>query len=160
MSTEAAPRSALIVDGSSLWASMKGLGWDMDFAALRDFTDLEARATYFATINDRQFNPMRPLADWLGRNGWEVNTRPHGAMDVDMAVAMLEMAPTVNHFFLVTGEDSLAPAVRAVQRRGCRVTVMCGGDWPQKELRVCASEIMELIDLKPRLARAGKKENV
>lgn len=155
-------RLALVVDGPNIWATAKALGFDIDYKALLTaFSDQAAlaRALYFTPMaDDGDFNPLRPLVDWLECNGYQVVTKPHGSINLDLAVSMLEMAGTIHHFVLASGNGDFVPVVDAVQRRGRRVTVLssikCRPSACSEDLRRAADAFIDLEDMRPAIARA------
>ena len=51
-------------------------------------------------------------------------TRTKGNMDIEIAVDMLEIAPSVDHIVLFSGDGDFRKLIEAVQRKGVRVTVV------------------------------------
>lgn len=155
-------RIALVVDGPNIWATAKALGFDIDYKALlAAFSEQAAlaRAVYFTPMAEHdEFNPLRPLVDWMEFNGWTVTTKPYGSTNLDLAVSMLEMAGTVHHFVLASGNGDFLPVVDAVQRRGRRVTVLSSiksrPGHCSEDLRRAADAFIDLEDLRPAIARA------
>lgn len=169
----------LMVDGANLYSAVKALGFDLDYKAMRAYFASKGtlvRALYFTALFETdEFSPLRPLVDFLDYNGWQVETKPaktftdlqgnrrvKGDMDVDLAVAALEMAEHADHFILVTGDGDFFPLVEALQRRGKRVSVLstikstpalCSDD-----LRRQADCFIELDTLKPHMTREQKKD--
>ena len=75
-----APRRALFIDGSNLYAAAKTLGFDIDYRKLRQFFEGGAwllRSYYYTAIaDDQDYSPVRPLADWLDYNGFYLVSKP------------------------------------------------------------------------------------
>ena len=134
-------RLALFIDGSNLHAAAKTLGFDIDFKLLRAEFERRGkllRAYYFtALLEQEEFSPLRPLMDWLTYNGFTVITKPakdfidaqgrrkiKGNMDVELAVAAMELAPHLDHAVLFSGDGDFRPLVEALQRQGVRVSVV------------------------------------
>lgn len=169
---------ALVVDGPNMWACARGLNFDIDYKALRELFIRKGpliRAFYFTGMDDRdEFNPIKPLADWLDYNGWRVVSKPlkeftdhdgrkrfKGNMDMEIAVAMLDLADTVDHFVLFSGDGDFATLVDALQRRGRRVSVVSS---IKTRPPVCADELrrqadcfVEMDEIKAAFTRAGKE---
>jgi len=167
-------RVAVFIDGANLHYSARGLGFQIDFAALLDFfgqTTYLVRAYYYtAMLETEEYNPVRRLADWLGYNGYRVVSKPakdqmdatgrrfiKGNMDVDLAVDMLEMAPSLDHIVLFSGDGDFRRVVEAIQRKGVRVTVVSTLETQPPmvadELRRQADAFIELADIEERIAR-------
>ena len=167
-------RIALFIDGPSLYAIAKTLGFDIDFRRLlEEFQSrgILVRAFYYTTIfEDQDFVPIRPLTDWLAYNGFTVVTKPakefddgHGRrktkrnMTVEIAVGAMELADHVDQIVLFSGDGDFASLVEAVQRRGVRVTVVStiSSQPPMiaDELRRQADVFTDLVDLQSKLGR-------
>jgi uncharacterized LabA/DUF88 family protein len=174
MAVYPANRTALFIDGANLYSTAKALGFDIDYKRL--LTEFQRQGTlvrafyYTAVIEDEQFSSVRPLLDWLGYNGFTVVTKPakefidasgnrkvKGNMDIELAVHAMEFADHVDHVVLFSGDGSFRPLVKAVQRRGVRVTVVSTiSSQPPiiaDELRRQADEFTDLTDLQPRIDR-------
>ena len=135
-------RLALFIDGANLYSAAKGLGFDVDYRKLlEEFRKrgVLIRAYYYtALVEDQEYSPIRPLVDWLDYNGFRLVTKPareyvdsqgrkrwRGDMDVEIAVDMMEMAQAgADHLVLFSGDGDFRVLVEAVQRKGCRVTVV------------------------------------
>ena len=67
-------RLALLIDGANLYLSAKALGFDIDYKLLRqEFVNRGKllRAIYYtALVENDDYSPIRPLADWLNYNGF------------------------------------------------------------------------------------------
>jgi len=75
--------------------------------------------------------------DWLDYNGYHVISKPareftdrdgrrkiKGNMDVEIVIDMLTMADHIDHIILFSGDGDFRAAIRAVQAKGTRVTVV------------------------------------
>ena len=96
------------------------------------------RAFYYtAVIEDQEYSSIRPLIDWLDYNGYSVVTKAtkefvdqtgrrkiKGNMDIELAVDAMEIAGTIDHMVLFSGDGDFRSLVEAVQKRGVRVTVV------------------------------------
>jgi uncharacterized LabA/DUF88 family protein len=174
MTVSSANRTALFIDGASLYSATKALGFDIDYKRLlKEFQShgTLVRAFYYtAVIEDQEFSSVRPLLDWLDYNGFTVVTKPtkqfidangyrkvKGNMDIELAVNAMELADHVDHIVLFSGDGNLRSLVEAVQRRGVRVTVVStiSSQPPMiaDELRRQADEFTDLIDLQSGIGR-------
>src|SRR6266700_2669831 len=132
---------ALFIDGINTHAAARALGFDIDYKRL--LTEFRNRGTlvrafyYTVVIEDQEFSPIRPLLDWLDYNGFTVVTkrakefddgegrrRSKRSMGVELAVNAMELAEQVDEIVLFSGDGDFRALVRAVQRRGVRVTVV------------------------------------
>ena len=132
---------ALFIDGANLYATAKALGFDIDYKKLlKEFQSKGylLRAYYYTALAEGQeYSSIRPLIDWLDYNGYTVITKPtkefvdatgrrkiKGNMDIELAVQMMEMAESVDHFVLFSGDGDFRSLVEAVQRKGRKVSVI------------------------------------
>jgi len=167
-------RIAIFIDGSNLYAAARALGFDIDYKRLLEYFKSEGylvRAFYYtALVDDQEYSPIRPLVDWLDYNGYTMVTKPtkeytdstgrrkiKGNMDIELAVDVMEMAETLDHLILFSGDGDFRRLVEAVQRRGRRVTVVStvksSPPMVADELRRQADRFLELADLMPQIAR-------
>ena len=96
------------------------------------------RAFYYTALTeDQEYSPIRPLVDWLDYNGYSMITKPmkeftdsngrkkiKGDMNIELAIDMMEMAESVDHVLLFSGDGDFRRLVEAVQRKGVRVTIV------------------------------------
>jgi uncharacterized LabA/DUF88 family protein len=171
-------RLALFIDGSNLYAAAKALEFDIDYKKLLE--EFSRRGTllrafyYTALLDDQEYSPLRPLVDWLDYNGYTLVTKPtkeftdafgrrkvKGNMDIELAIDVMEMAPHVDHIVLFSGDGDFRRLIEAVQRKGCRVTVVSTVKTQHPmvadELRRQADIFLELMDLAPSIGRMPEK---
>jgi len=169
-------RIALFIDGSNLYAAARSLGFDIDYRKLLNFFKKRGylvRALYYtALIEDQEYSPIRPLVDWLDYNGYTMVTKPtkeftdasgrrkiKGNMDIELAVDVLEMAQSLDHLYIFSGDGDFRRLVEAVQRQGKRVsivsTVRSSPSMAADELRRQADEFLELDELKSKISRVS-----
>jgi uncharacterized LabA/DUF88 family protein len=161
-------RTALFIDGVSLYSASRNLGFDVDYRELREYFQKETmliRAYYYSAIVEKEeYSPLKPLTDWLSYNGYMLVTkaareftdingrkRVKGDMSVELAVDMMEMAPKIEHAILFSGDADYRRVVEAVQRMGVRVTVVSTiktqPPMAADELRRQADEFVDLVDI-------------
>ena len=161
-------RIALFIDGANLYSAARSLNADMDFKKLIEFfrsSGVLVRAYYYtAIVEGEEYSPIRPLVDWLDYNGFTMVTKPvkrytdasghtrtKGNMDVEIAVDMLSLAPSIDHAVLFSGDGDFRRLVEAVQDKGVRVSVVSTlkSQPPQAadELRRAADQFVDLSDL-------------
>jgi uncharacterized LabA/DUF88 family protein len=167
-------KSALFIDGANLYATAKALGFDIDYKRLlREFQSRGylLRAFYYtAVIEDQEYSSIRPLIDWLDYNGYSVVTKAtkefvdqtgrrkvKGNMDIELAVDAMELAGTIDHMVLFSGDGDFRSLVEAVQRRGVRVTVVSTistqPPMVADELRRQADIFLDIVDLQSKIGR-------
>ncbi len=161
-------RIALFIDGSNLYAAAKSLDFDIDYKRLLEFFSSQGhlvRAFYFtALLEDQEYSPIRPLVDWLDYNGYTMVTKPakeftdsagrkkiKGNMDIELAVDMFEMADSIDHAVIFSGDGDFRRLVESVQRKGLRVSVVSTmrskPPMIADELRRQADVFIELVDI-------------
>ncbi len=165
---------ALFIDGANLYATSKSLGFDIDYKRLLSEFKNESyllRAYYYTALAEEQeYSSIRPLIDWLDYNGYTVVTKPtkefvdaagrrkiKGNMDIELAVQAMEMAESIDHMVLFSGDGDFRSLVEAIQRKGRKVTVVSTltSQPPMiaDELRRQADHFVELADLKDKIGR-------
>src|SRR5215208_3207261 len=167
-------KSALFIDGANLYATAKALGFDIDYKRLlREFQSRGylLRAFYYtAIIEDQEYSSIRPLIDWLDYNGYSVVTKAtkefvdqtgrrkvKGNMDIELAVDAMELAGSIDHMVLFSGDGDFRSLIEAVQRRGVRVTVVSTmtsqPPMVADELRRQADEFIDIVQLQSKIGR-------
>jgi uncharacterized LabA/DUF88 family protein len=165
---------ALFIDGANLYATAKTLGFDIDYRRLLAEYKSQGsllRAFYFtALIEDQEYSSIRPLVDWLDYNGYHVVTKPtkefvdatgrrkiKGNMDIELAIAALDIAEHIDHMVLFSGDGDFRSLVESMQRRGVRVTVVSTTSTQPPmvadELRRQADEFVDLAHLQKLIGR-------
>lgn len=168
-------RIALFIDGANLYAAARALGFDIDYRKLLDefrSRGYLVRAFYYtAIVEDQEYSSLRPLVDWLDYNGYMVVTKPakeftdstgrrkvKGNMDIELAVDAMELAPSITHMVLFSGDGDFRSLVEAIQRKGVKVTVVSTVSTQppmmSDELRRQADVFLDLADLQGRVGRA------
>jgi uncharacterized LabA/DUF88 family protein len=167
-------KTVLFIDGANLYATTKGLGFDIDYRRL--LKEFQARGNllrafyYTALIEDQEYSSIRPLLDWLDYNGYTVVTKPakeftdsagrrkvKGNMDIELTVDAMEIAEHIDHMVLFSGDGDFRPLVEAVQKKGVRVTVVSTittqPPMIADELRRQADIFLDLASLQDRVGR-------
>ncbi len=168
-------RLALFIDGSNLYAAARALNFDIDYKRLLEHFASKGRMIrafyYTALVEDQEYSPIRPLVDWLDYNGYTMVTKPtkeftdqtgrrkiKGNMDIELAIDVMEMASHLDHIVIFSGDGDFRRLVEAVQRRGCRVTVVSTvrsqPPMVADELRRQADNFLELQELADEICRA------
>jgi uncharacterized LabA/DUF88 family protein len=167
-------RIALFVDGANLYGAAKGLQFDIDYKRLLELfarKGVLVRAFYYTALaEDQEFSPLRPLIDWLDYNGYSVVTKAtkefidqtgrrkvKGNMDIELAVDAMELAGTIDHMVLFSGDGDFRSLVEAVQRKGVRVTVVSTVSTQPPmvadELRRQADIFVDIVTLQGKIGR-------
>ncbi len=165
---------ALFIDGANLYSAAKSLGFDIDYGKLLKFFSTKGRlirAFYYTALpEDQAFLPIRPLIDWLDYNGYTMVTKPiksyvdsmgkrktKSNIDIELAVDLMEMAETLHHAIIFSGDGDFTKLVEAIQRKGVRVsvvsTVNSSPPMVSDDLRRQADCYMDLSDLAPEISR-------
>lgn len=171
-------RLALFIDGGNLFATSKALGFDIDYRLLRQEFMRRGRlmrAFYYAVIFENEdYSPVKPLTDWLQYNGYHVVTKPtkeftdsmgrrkiKGNIDIELTVDAMELAPSVDHVVLFSGDGDYRPLVASLKRRGVRVSVVSSvrtqPSMIADELRREADNFIELDDLREVIGRPPRE---
>ena len=171
-------RLVLLIDGANLYAATKALGFDIDYRLLRQEFMRRGRLLrafyYTALLENEEYSPVRPLADWLHYNGFAMVTKPakefidsqgrrrvKGNMDVEIAVDAMELAPHVDHVVLFSGDGDFRPLVEGLQRQGVRVsvvsTIRSQPPMIADELRRQTDNFIELDELKDVIGRPPRE---
>ncbi len=167
-------RIGLFIDGANVFSTTKSLDFDIDFKRLLDEFRKRGRllrANYYtALLEQDDYNPLKPLVDWLDYNGFSVvskrakeftddqgRRRIKGDMDIELAIDMVEAADYLDHIILFSGDGDFCRAVKAVQARGARVSVVSSlrtsPPMIADELRRVADNFIELRDLEYMIGR-------
>jgi uncharacterized LabA/DUF88 family protein len=170
-------RIALFIDGPNLYAAAKKLELDVDYKALRAHFAQQGRlvrASYFTAICESdEFQPMRPLLDFIQYNGWNAVTKPareftgqdgtrkiKGNMAVELTVEAIALAPHIDHAILFSGDRDFCALVAHLQSQGARVSVASSvrtnPAFIADELRRQADAFIELDDLRDIIGRAPR----
>lgn len=176
---EKTERTALFIDGANLYAAARSLNFDIDYKRLLTFFRSRCflvRAIYYtALLDDAEYSPIRPLVDWLDYNGYAVVTKTareftdatgrkkiKGNMDVELAVDVMELAPSLQHVVLFSGDGDFRSLAEAVQRRGLRFTVVSTmatrPAMVSDELRRQSDQFIDLNDLRTEIGRGAEDQ--
>jgi uncharacterized LabA/DUF88 family protein len=135
------------------------------------------RAFYYTALaDDQEYSSIRPLIDWLGYNGFTVVTKPlkeftdasgrrkvKGNMDIELAVQAIQLAPSLDHIVLFSGDGDFRSLVADLQLRGKRVSVIStlqsSPPMIADELRRQADQFIDLADLEPIISREPSTRN-
>jgi uncharacterized LabA/DUF88 family protein len=78
-------------------------------------------------------------------------------MDIELAVDAMEIAGSIDHMVLFSGDGDFRSLVEAVQRRGVRVTVVSTistqPPMVAAELRRQADVFLDIVELQPKIGR-------
>ncbi|EJF90624.1 NYN domain-containing protein [Bartonella tamiae] len=174
---------ALFIDGANLYATSKTIGFDIDYRKLLKAFQNRGyllRAYYYtALIEDQEYSSIRPLIDWLDYNGYRVITKHareftdisgrrkiKGNMDIELAVDAMELADSIDHFVIFSGDGDFRSLVEALQRRGRKVSVVSTlttqPSMISDDLRRQADHFIELTSLKKEIGRdpSEKEQNI
>jgi uncharacterized LabA/DUF88 family protein len=167
-------RIALFIDGSNLFAAAKTLDFDIDYKRMLKFFSNQGRlirAFYFtALLEEQEFSSIRPLVDWLDYNGYTMVTKPakeftdedgnkrvKGNMDIELAVDLMEMVPSIDHAVIFSGDGDFRRLIEFIQYKGLRVTVVStlNSKPPMiaDELRRQADFFIDLTDIRDQIQR-------
>jgi len=173
-------RIGLFIEGSNLHAAARALSFDIDYKRMLKLFASQGsliRAYYYtAMLEDQEYSPIRPLIDWLDYNGYTIVTKQakeftdasgrrkiKGNMDIELAIDALEMASSLDHIVLFSGDGDFRRMVEAVQYKGVRVSVvstMCSHPpMIADELRRQADFFIELEGLRDSISRSPGEDD-
>jgi uncharacterized LabA/DUF88 family protein len=150
-------RTCLFVDGANFGATLRYLEWDIDYGNLREVFASRSHmiAAYFYTAMKTgvKDDPMVRFVEWLARHGYRTITKPmkytgpdgevRGDMDVEMVVDMVRMSDFIDHLIVCTGDDDFRYAIRHLQERGKRVTIV---STEKASVQILAAELVKQAD--------------
>lgn len=169
---------ALFIDGASLHSAARALGFEIDYRKLRDEFATRGRLirlNYYTCINEAdEYTPLRPLTDWLDYNGYSVTAKTvreytdaqgrrklKGSIGIELATDAMQLAPSLQHAIIFTGDGDYKPLVVALQRAGVRVTVCSTlrSDTPMvsDDLRRQADHFVDLADIRDVISRPPRE---
>src|SRR5262245_35557990 len=167
-------RLALFIDGANLYATAKSLGFDIDYRRLLGYFRKRSRLIraiyYTALMEDAEYSPIRPLIDWLDYNGYRVVTKPakeftdslgrrkvKGNMDIELAIDVMQLADSLDHIVLFSGDGDFRSLIQAVQAKGKRTsvvsTLVTRPPMVADELRRQTDQFIDLADLREEIGR-------
>jgi uncharacterized LabA/DUF88 family protein len=129
-------KMALFIDGANLYATAKSLGFDIDYKRL--LSEFQSRGYllrafyYTAVIEDQEYSSIKPLIDWLDYNGYSVVTKTKefvdqtgrrkvkGNMDIELALDAMEIAGSIDHMVLFSGDGDFRSLVGGAAARRAR----------------------------------------
>ena len=172
---------ALFIDGANLYATAKALGFDIDYKRLLTYFRKRARLVraiyYTALMDDAEYSPIRPLIDWLDYNGFQVVTKPakeftdslgrrkvKGNMDIELAIDVMQIADTLDHIVLFSGDGDFRSLIAAVQAKGRRTSVVSTlttrPPMVADELRRQTDQFVDLASLRDEIGRDPAEREV
>jgi len=132
--------TAVFIDAANFYPSTKRLNLICDYRLLykllRDHNDI-LRIYYYTAIKSEGHVKIKPLLDYLDFNGYTIVTKPSreftdsagdtrtkGNMDSHIIVDMLEIANSVDHIILFSGDGDFLYPIEKLKSKGIRVTVV------------------------------------
>lgn len=152
----------LFVDGANMHATSKMLDVQFDYMKLKNVFMRRGNLitfNYYTAVHtdDNGDIGIQKLMDWLEYNSITLVQKPaksfssdvgvtriKGNMDIEMSVDIMELIETIEHFYLFTGDGDFVYLLRAIKRRGRKVTVVSTKGMVADELRRTTT----VIDLK------------
>jgi len=161
-------RVAIFIDGENIHYSAKHLNMRLDYLKMCKLLAGERRLvrSYFYTAISNQSEGKIDFINFLKLNGFTVVTKEvksfsdsegngrsiRSSLDMEMAIDVLELAPTLDTVILCTGDGDFRPLVDAVARRGKHVEVCALREMTSTDLIAAADEYIDLASLKDRIA--------
>ena len=165
-------RSALFIDGANFYATCRDLDLEVDFTKLRGYFAERSnliRAYYYTALHEGVETPLKRMIDFLDYNNYTVVTKPaktfadpasgemrtKGNMDMELAIDMLTLSPSLDKVYLFSGDGDFCRLVREVQRQGIQVVAVSsrGTNILSDDLRRQADDFLDLLDIKKQILR-------
>jgi uncharacterized LabA/DUF88 family protein len=161
-------RVAIFIDGENIHYSAKHLNMRLDYLKLCRKLAGKRRLVraYFYTAVSIQSEGKIDFINFLKLNGFTVVTREvksfnesdgssrsiRGALDMEMAMDVMDLCPTLDTVILCTGDGDFCPLVTAVARRGKHVELCALREMTSTDLIAAADTYTDLGGLKDEIA--------
>jgi uncharacterized LabA/DUF88 family protein len=161
-------RVAIFIDGENIHYSAKHLNMRLDYLKLCRKLAGKRRLVraYFYTAVSTQSEGKIDFINFLKLNGFTVVTREvksfnesdgssrsiRGALDMEMAMDVMDLCPTLDTVILCTGDGDFCPLVTAVARRGKHVELCALREMTSTDLIAAADTYTDLGGLKDEIA--------
>jgi uncharacterized LabA/DUF88 family protein len=154
-------RIAIFIDGENIHYSAKHMNMRLDYLKLCERLT-GPRRSYFYTAISSQSEGKIDFINFLKLNGFKVVTKEiksfneneatnrsiRSSLDMEMAIDVLEMAPTLDTVILCTGDGDFTPLVEVLGRKGLHVEVCGLREMTSTDLIAAADEYTDLASLK------------
>lgn len=162
-------KTVVLIDGSNLNASMRAMGWQIDFAKLRELIDKRSsgfvlRMCYYTAeyADEVRRDKQAKFLDYLRYSGVKVISKPEkvyqsdfgtkckGNMDIEICLDAVIYAKVADQVWLFSGDGDFVPLVRELQRNGVFVTVCSSriGSVFSEDLRKVADAVVFIDELR------------
>ena len=164
-------RVAIFIDGENIHYSAKHLNMRLDYLKLcRKLTGTRRLVrSYFYTAFSNQSEGKIDFINFLKLNGFKVVTKEiksfnegdmstrsvRSSLDMEMAIDVLEMMPSVDTAILCTGDGDFRPLVEALGRHGVHVEICALREMTSTDLIAASDVYTDLALLKEDIALAG-----
>jgi len=164
-------RLAIFIDGENIHYSAKHLNMRLDYLKLcRELAGPRRLVrSYFYTAVSNQSEGKIDFINFLKLNGFKVvikeiksfnemegNGRSvRSSLDMEMAIDVLELAPSLDTVILCTGDGDFRPLVDALGRKGIHVEICALREMTSTDLIAAADVYTDLASLKDQIALAA-----
>lgn len=164
-------RIAIFIDGENIHYSAKHMNMRLDYLKLcrRLAGPRRLVRAYFYTAVSSQSEGKIDFINFLKLNGFTVVTKEirsfnemegsarnvRSSLDMEMAIGVLELAPSLDSVILCTGDGDFRALVDAVARRGVHVEVCALREMTSTDLIAAADVYIDLASLKDEIALAA-----
>jgi len=161
-------RVAIFIDGENIHYSAKHMNMRLDYLKLCRHLAGPRRLvrSYFYTAVSSQSEGKIDFINFLKLNGFKVVTKEiksfnetesggrsvRSVLDMELAIDVLELAPTLDTVILCTGDGDFRPLVDALGRRGLHVEVCALREMTSTDLIAAADVYTDLGSLKDDIA--------
>ncbi|MBN1278815.1 MAG: NYN domain-containing protein [Chlorobium sp.] len=133
-------KAALFIDGANLYYTQRQLGWLIDFSRLMDFFmsrhDVVV-ARYYVPSQDPPSEDQVAFSRVLMTHGFDIVSKPvkkivnrdtgdvviKGNLDIELAVDAMLTEQYYDRIILFSGDSDFLPLIRALQKKGKKVSV-------------------------------------
>ena len=162
------PVTRIYIDGNNFGFAAKEIDIDVDFRALRLFLMPEGKVEfnfYTGVSHCPTFGHQRFISI-LKKYGYRVSQLPVAQFedgntktvgdDMTIGLDMVEEAQKGDRVILISGDGDFIPAVKRVQNKGAKVTVIGLKDNTSFRLRQIANDFIDLNSIKYKIAKHTK----
>lgn len=168
-------RIGLFIDGANIHMTAKMLNVEFDYKLLVEEFGRRGNiitANYYTAVFENKDGVVgiAKLIDWLSYNNMQMvmkdakeftdhrgDTKVKGNMDIEMAVDCFELCDALDHYYLFTGDGDFHYLIKALRRKGKKVTVVSTKGMVADELRRATTylDISTLVDKIKRVREAA-----
>ncbi|WP_261663412.1 NYN domain-containing protein [Deinococcus sp. Marseille-Q6407] len=164
-------RIALFVDGASIYAAAKRLGWNFDHRKVLEYFRQQGElynAFYYTALPAQGDDKQKRFTDALTYMGYTVRTQPlreasdesgtayrRTSLDVELVTDLLTGLEHYDTAVLISGDGGFERPLEVLRARGRRSLVVNLPEMTSYELRNASDQYLDLRDLRQEFERPG-----